>query len=267
MLRQRIITALVLVVVLASAVFFWPPFYLTVLLAVVCLFAAQECARLQKLPPVTSWLCAAAVTGLAFLAMQSIGSDSALWLARGALLLWIGLVAWLVWAERNGLPAAPTRWSGVAVCVLLVIVCVLVNLLHASGAWLLLYVLAIAWAADIGAYFSGKRFGRRKLAPRLSPGKSIEGLFGGLFAVLVLAIAVLPLFDIAAANPTAWVVASLVAALFSVSGDLFESTLKRTAGVKDSGWILPGHGGVLDRIDSLLASVPVFIALCPAVLP
>jgi phosphatidate cytidylyltransferase len=124
-----------------------------------------------------------------------------------------------------------------------------------------LYVLAIVWAADTGAYFTGSRWGRRKLAPRISPGKSWEGLLGGLAAAMLLAAIVLPFLGLAWRQLPQLLLLSLITVLVSVEGDLFESLLKRHAGAKDSSDLIPGHGGVLDRIDSLLAALPVFV-LC-----
>lgn len=132
-----------------------------------------------------------------------------------------------------------------------------------NGAWVLLSLLAIAWVADIAAYFSGKAFGKRKLAPSISPGKSWEGVYGALVAVAVYAVVLnqlgAPLFS---ALPL-WLLLPLAWALTAVSviGDLLESLLKRQAGIKDSSALLPGHGGILDRVDSLLAVVPVASAL------
>lgn len=128
--------------------------------------------------------------------------------------------------------------------------------------WLLLALLLV-WAADTGAYFTGRKFGGkwfggRKLAPRISPNKSIEGLLGGLLLALVVALVAAPLAGASVAQLPAVGLVALVAVLFSVVGDLFESMLKRHAGVKDSGDIIPGHGGVLDRVDSMLAALPVF---------
>ena len=120
-------------------------------------------------------------------------------------------------------------------------------------------LLVVVWSADTFAYLAGRRFGKRKLAPSISPGKTIEGLAGGLIgAGLVALLAAIYALDLSPAQTLIWLLASLVAALFSVVGDLFESRLKRRAGVKDSGGLLPGHGGVLDRIDGLLAAAPVF---------
>jgi phosphatidate cytidylyltransferase len=131
----------------------------------------------------------------------------------------------------------------------------------AKGPVWTLFVLLIVWAADTGAYFVGVRFGRRKLAPRISPGKSWEGLFGGLGATLLLALAMLPLLGLKWPQLPQLLLLTLITALVSVLGDLFESLLKRHAGAKDSSDLIPGHGGMLDRIDSLLAALPVFV-LC-----
>ena len=122
-----------------------------------------------------------------------------------------------------------------------------------------LFVLLIIWAADTGAYFAGSRWGRRKLVPRISPGKSWEGLFGGLGLALLLAAAAMPVLGLAWRQLPQMLMLTLVTVLISIAGDLFESLVKRHAGAKDSSDLIPGHGGVLDRIDSLLAALPVFV--------
>lgn len=128
-----------------------------------------------------------------------------------------------------------------------------------NGGWFLLYVMSIVWVADIGAYFSGKRFGKRKLAPAISPGKSIEGVIGGLVLNVVWSASVYSFFFQWGLSLIEFMLLSLVASLISVPGDLYESVLKRQAGMKDSGKLLPGHGGLLDRIDSVIAAAPVFV--------
>ena len=141
--------------------------------------------------------------------------------------------------------------------------------IHAStpnGHHWLLVALVIVWAADTGAYFVGRKLGRHKLAPRISPNKTIEGLAGGVIAGVVAGVGIAWL--VAGAHPAqlpAVALVALAAVLFSVVGDLFESLLKRHAGVKDSSHLIPGHGGILDRIDGVLAALPVF-ALGKAVL-
>ena len=123
--------------------------------------------------------------------------------------------------------------------------------------WLLIALMVI-WAADSGAYFAGRRFGKRKLSPRISPNKTIEGLIGGMVAALVVALIGAPLAGATVAQLPLVAIVVVVTVGFSVVGDLFESLLKRHVGAKDSGDLIPGHGGILDRIDSVLAALPVF---------
>ncbi len=135
--------------------------------------------------------------------------------------------------------------------------------LHAvstSGALMVLYLLLLIATADSAAYFVGRRMGRRRLASEISPGKSIEGVAGAMTAVAVLAVIVALVADLAA--PLGFVILSLATAVVSILGDLTESMFKRRAGLKDSGSIVPGHGGILDRIDSVTAAAPVFVLGC-----
>ena len=133
--------------------------------------------------------------------------------------------------------------------------------------------MAIVWIADSAAYFTGRAFGRHKLAPRVSPGKTWEGVYGALVAVAIYALALVPLAEAAGRSGglnswaiVVWVVCALALVALSIEGDLFESLLKRNADVKDSGHLLPGHGGVLDRIDALLAAMPAAALLAHAYL-
>ena len=123
-------------------------------------------------------------------------------------------------------------------------------------------MMSIVWAADSLAYFTGKSLGKRKLAPELSPNKTVEGLIGGIAGSAVVALILAQfLLGFGVSQIVAWMVAALVAAFASVVGDLYQSSLKRAAGVKDSGRILPGHGGVLDRIDGVIPAAPVFVSV------
>ncbi|MEO6137823.1 MAG: phosphatidate cytidylyltransferase [Luteimonas sp.] len=124
--------------------------------------------------------------------------------------------------------------------------------------WLFIAV-GLVWAADTGAYFVGRHFGKHKLSPRISPNKTVEGLFGGLVAGVVAAVAFAPLAGASVAQLPLVALVAFVAVAFSVVGDLFESLLKRHVGVKDSGHLIPGHGGILDRIDGVIAALPVFV--------
>ncbi len=130
--------------------------------------------------------------------------------------------------------------------------------LQPEGPWLILLLLLIVWAADTGAYFAGKAFGKRKLAQHISPGKTQAGLLGGLVAAPLIALLAARWMPMETIAPVALILLSLVTALVSVGGDLVISMHKRTSGFKDSGNLLPGHGGILDRVDSLLAAAPFF---------
>ena len=149
--------------------------------------------------------------------------------------------AWCALAVLHAGDPTPTAWP----------------LVSQGHVWLLT-ALMIVWATDTGAYFAGRRFGRRKLSPRISPNKTVEGLLGGAAGGVAVALAMAPLAGASLGQLPLVAVAALATVLVSVVGDLFESLLKRHVGAKDSGTLIPGHGGVLDRIDSVLAALPVF---------
>ncbi len=133
-------------------------------------------------------------------------------------------------------------------------------LIRSESEWWLFYCLSIVWVADIGAYFSGKRFGKNKLAPKLSPGKTKEGMLGAIIFTAIYSIIAGIFFELPLNSQIELSIITVLAAIISVAGDLFVSLLKREKGLKDTGNILPGHGGILDRIDSVLSSAP-FLAL------
>jgi phosphatidate cytidylyltransferase len=133
-----------------------------------------------------------------------------------------------------------------------------IHSLWQGPAWLF-YALSVVWVADIGAYFSGKKFGKNKLAPHISPGKTKEGFAGAVMATTIYTLVASYYFELNTELAFILVMLSIIITFISVSGDLYISFLKREAGLKDSGMILPGHGGMLDRIDSMLAAMPVFL--------
>lgn len=180
----------------------------------------------------------------------------------------IGVVWWLLalaWLQRYSFASNHQTWARtfkLAAGALAVIPawCAL-GWIHASepkGHLWLFTALTIVWAADSGAYFAGRRFGKRKLAPTISPNKTLEGLVGGVIAGVAVGIAGALLAGASASQLPLVATVALIATLASVVGDLYESLLKRHAGVKDSGRLIPGHGGILDRIDGVLAALPVF---------
>jgi phosphatidate cytidylyltransferase len=278
MLKQRVITALVLLALLLPALFAssaWPFMALTVILIAA---AAWEWGRLNGVP---SWL---AWTGALMCLMACAWAEHAgwvrmapalIWLIAGA--MWVLLGAWMLQRGVSGWSLWPkgSRWG--AGLVLLVLAWIAMAQAHQRGVNFLLSVLVLVWAADVFAYFFGKALGGRwiktKLAVTISPGKSWEGVMGGMLGVLLVALvwaevdqalapADLSLFSLLWTKGW-WVAlpALLFMAAMSVVGDLVESLVKRSAGMKDSSGLLPGHGGVLDRIDALLPTLPLAMML------
>jgi len=267
-LATRVATAAVLVPSVLVALFaLTPVLWAGVALAVV-FAAALEWAGLARLSGGARLVYAAAVAalGAALLAaappLPSTGwPDGILVAVCGvATLFWLAVA--LPWVVRRWPARSRAALAAAGVVVLGGVWIALVEL-QARSPWLVLAAMAIVWIADTAAYFTGRAFGRRKLAPLVSPGKTWEGVWGALAAVVVYAFALVPFARAAGydgpAGPiavAAWIALALALALMSVLGDLYESWLKREAGVKDSGRLLPGHGGVLDRVDALLAAMP-----------
>ncbi len=255
MLKTRVLTALVLLVLVIGLLGFASAAVFAAVLALVVAVGGWEWGRMglpAGLAPVLfGVLVGAACFGLWTVALPPV------FVALPMAAAWC-LSPWLLarWRGRHGVPMLALL-LGVPVLVSTYLALVALREDNLLWPWLLLALVA---AADIGAYFAGRSLGRRKLAPAISPGKTVEGLLGGLASAALVALVawlVLPL----PASPWAWLALGVVTAAFSVIGDLGESQLKRMAGVKDSGTLLPGHGGVLDRVDGLLAAAPVFFLL------
>ncbi len=255
MLRQRILTAAVIALLLLSVLFLLPPPAALIAITLAILFGAWEWSGLFApgfgMP---RWLLPVLLALLmAWWWRSPPDADTARAVLAGSALWWLLALLWIVLAPGRGHPVL----TALACLLSLVPLWVAVGVLRGSdrhGAWVLLSALAIVVAADIGAYFAGRAFGRVKLAPQVSPGKTWEGVIGGLLASAAVAWA--------AAEWLGWSVQQILplaiaAAGLSVVGDLLESKMKRQAGVKDSGHMFPGHGGVLDRIDSLAAGLPM----------
>jgi phosphatidate cytidylyltransferase len=274
MLGQRIITALVLLAILLPALFAQNTAWFMAVTLVLITLACWEWGRLNGYAGELAWL--TALEGLGFCAvMWKLGWPSLklplIWLITGA--LWIALGAWLIARGVEGWERIP-KWVRVSVGLLLLSLAWLaVVQARLVGINFLLSILVTVWVADIGAYFAGRRFGKKKLAVRISPGKSWEGVYGGAAAVLLLAV-VWALWHPSFADSSSlyaqllagkgWLLLALGALLMvamSVVGDLVESLVKRSVGAKDSSRLLPGHGGVLDRVDALLPTLPLGMML------
>lgn len=276
MLKQRVITAIVLLLGLIAATTQSTPFIFSILMLPVVLIAAWEwCALIGMENKSAKFTYVATITvtllTLYFLLGVSPSAESIdllwVWIVLG-----MGLLFWLVasilisgypenkanWSDQSkiacmGLFALTPAWVGV----------VQLKYMMPSGLLILAVVVLVA-AVDVGAYFAGINFGKRKLAPRLSPNKTWEGVWGGLVVCILINTLIAGMLREYYEVPNFWqfillATSTILITFFSIIGDLLESMLKRNRGVKDSGSILPGHGGLLDRVDGLLAAIPVFV--------
>ncbi|KTC20986.1 MULTISPECIES: phosphatidate cytidylyltransferase [Pseudomonas] len=262
MLKQRIITALILLPIALCGFFLLDGANFALFIGLVVTLGAWEWARLAGL--IAQGLRVAyAVVVAGLLMLLHLMPELAPWVL-GVSVLWWALATWLVLTY----PRTSELWASVA-CRLLIGLLVLlpawqglVLIKHwPLGNWLIMAVMVLVWGADIGAYFSGRAFGKRKLAPQVSPGKSWEGVYGGLALSLVITAVVGVTREWSAGELILGLFGAAVVVLVSVVGDLTESMFKRRSGIKDSSNLLPGHGGVLDRIDSLTAAIPLFAVL------
>ena len=280
MLKQRIITALILGALLLAALFALPFDWFSWLSLAVFGYGAFEWSKLAEIKSILGQRLYALGAILVSGVIYHFVLDQTLWTLTGNLTqanYTLMLMACFWWTISSILVVIYPRGNRIwqhqpmikAVFGYLTIVPAWVALLTirewryifdtSAGAWLALFVFGLVWAADIGAYFAGKRFGKKKLMPNVSPGKTIEGFLGGMVAVILLTLIVLWDFDVALSDWWILIASCVLIGVISAFGDLSESMLKRDAGMKDSGNILPGHGGLLDRIDSLTAAMPVFL--------
>ena len=268
MLKTRVFTAVVLLALFLSALLFLPPAGWVAVVTFVAAIAAWEWGGLLAWGRAGRVFFGGVFAGLclvislwqpAALGMGEAFSTQALafgrWFYLPAIAFWGGVVP--VWMVRRW--SLPKSLTGMCVGLLVLLPSWLALIqLRQIGNLTLLAIMATVWIADIAAYFFGRTFGRHKLAPTISPGKSWEGAFGGILAVVVYGYTLSPWLP-PALSGNLFLLAVFLIALTAVSivGDLFESLLKRQAGLKDSSQILPGHGGVLDRIDSLTSTLPI----------
>lgn len=274
MLKQRVITAVLMLAVLLPALFHPQPGVFAAVTLLLIVGGGWEWARLNGVPEGRSRMLGALLGGVLVLLWWRVGLGQpvpTVWLLAG--LVWLGATVWLL---RKGVPG----WAPIAQPLRLWLGLVLIGLAwwamaqaRQQGVVLLLSILLLVWVADVAAYFGGKAFGRRKLAPHISPGKSWAGVYSGFLGVALLAVAAVwaerhwgyqgaSLYgQLWAFHPALALLGVAFLTAMSVVGDLLESLVKRSAGVKDSSGLLPGHGGVLDRVDALLPVLPLAMLL------
>lgn len=257
MLKTRILTSLVLMAGFLAAVFLLPDLYWALLMLAVIAVALWEWAEMIKLDK--TWrnayvsivvTCGVIVALADDIGMPTLQPQVMFYSILAATIFWLTFSpSWLIARFRI---KQPILLAIIGIVILFPTWLSLVSLRDISP-WMLLLVMATVWIADSAAYFSGKRFGKHKLAPQISPGKTWEGVFGAWVAVALYGLVIC-----ASLSLTYWMIVGLLGiTVLSIMGDLLESLIKRQAGIKDSGSLLPGHGGILDRIDGLTSSMPL----------
>ncbi|MCS5558038.1 MAG: phosphatidate cytidylyltransferase [Oceanospirillaceae bacterium] len=267
MLRSRIATALVLAPLTLGAVFFLPHQAFALFMALVVLMGAWEWTAMMRLVSRSQRTVYVLAVLFAIVVLQKLMAQYPQGVFVVAVVWWLMATMLVVQYPRFSTVWCRRPVKGlVGLLILVPTWAAMVSIRQMDqGPWLMVYLFLLVWGADTGAYFAGKRFGKRKLMPRVSPAKSWAGVGGAVATVLLVSMLVQPYLHFAHDMGVGIYLLAVVVLFVSVIGDLTESMFKRQCGIKDSGSILPGHGGVMDRIDSLTAAAPIF-ALCLLVL-
>ena len=262
MLKQRVITAAILLPIALIGFFLLEGLAFALFIGLVVVMGAWEWARLAGFDSQGVRIAYALIVAV-LLACLYLLPGLTPWLLSISVVWWLVATALVItYPGSQRYWGGPIGSLGIGLLILLPAWQGLVLLKQwPQGNWLIVAVMVLVWGADIGAYAAGKTFGRRKLAPQVSPGKSWEGFFGGLAASLVITLCVGLFRGWSARELVLALLGAALVVMLSVVGDLTESMFKRSSGIKDSSQLLPGHGGVMDRIDSLTAAVPVFTVL------
>jgi phosphatidate cytidylyltransferase len=265
MLKQRVITAIVLASVFAGTILFADHKWVVVLISVMMFAACYEILALTLKPDLWAGVIGAIMYAILFWVFnESIDPRVNYYQSLVGVFGWILISGFLFFYRFSGEWSLSARLSQLVLALSLIWICghglVFIHQHSQQGGWIMLYLMTLVWVADIGAYFSGRKFGKHKLAPGISPGKTWEGVAGGVILNVLWMLIVFQIVDGWGMKLWQFILIGLATSLISVVGDLYESILKREAGVKDSGKLLPGHGGVLDRIDSIIAATPVFLS-------
>lgn len=259
MLMKRILTALILIPITLAALFYLSPPMFYLFTGIIALGAAWEWSNLMGVTTLKGKIIYLLITAIIFAWLLKISVFAVFIVA----FFWWLIAAFLVFTypRHGGLWATSVFMRGVMGLFVIVPCMAAINFMRnqSDGIYALLFLFVLVWSADSAAYFTGKKWGKRKLAASVSPGKTWEGVFGALIFSALITLCTLWMINIPYSLWPWALILSLIAVLFSIVGDLFESMMKREAGVKDSGNLLPGHGGLLDRIDSLTAAAPIFV--------
>jgi len=258
MLKQRILTALILAPVVIAIILKGNELAFTLFTAFLAMMIGYEWFQAVKNSPINSLVISALVgLSLFFINKASFIEIDVMRILVAASIIWLICFIWLFKPQEGKIKYAKKYAIGVGVLLLFGASLISIHQLTINGVQLTLALFLLVWVADIGAYVSGKTFGKHKLAPEVSPGKTIEGMLGGLVFTAIYGVIIASWLGY---NWKYFVVFFPMIAVISVIGDLFASLLKRHNNIKDSGFLLPGHGGFLDRFDSLIAATPFYFA-------
>ena len=267
MLKQRIITAVILAPLMIWAILGLSDQYFPLLVGAIFLAAGWEWTSLSELANNIArlfYLLLLAVLMFFMASVISVNGPFVPLLLALAVICWLIVFVWIYQQEKGHKKLSLSTRSRLLIGLILLsmpfIALVSLGIAFDNGRYLIIFLMFVIWGADVAAYFSGRAFGQRKLAPSISPGKTWEGVIGALLFTLLVAMTGVFLLGYGNAAYLYITVLSMIVVVFSIVGDLFESMIKRQAGMKDSGNLLPGHGGMLDRIDSLTAAAPIFAA-------
>ncbi|WP_340608967.1 phosphatidate cytidylyltransferase [Xenorhabdus bharatensis] len=277
MLKYRLLTTLILIPLVVAALFLLPPSGFGLVVIAVSALAAWEWGQFAGLFTQSKRIALAVLCAAGLLALQHSLADFTHLTEKPQILylLWAGMFWWIAAIVLVvAYPASASVWKSSVILRLLFGFLTIVPFYCGmmvlrtqgyenntyNGAWWLLYVMLLVWAADSGAYIFGRALGKHKMAPKVSPGKTLEGLAGGLLTAALISW-LFSKFAPVPVMPENLLLISAVVVIASVFGDLTESMFKRESGIKDSSQLIPGHGGVMDRVDSLTAAVPVFAGL------
>ncbi|MCL9683363.1 phosphatidate cytidylyltransferase [Legionella maioricensis] len=254
MFMQRLITTLVLVPLVLLILFYAPAWFLGGVVLLILLVAGREC---WGLIPLNTLAFQIGFLVLLVFGLWACGYLFSYWLILGLVVWALNCIAILTFPNSQHYWGYPAVVAGVCFLLLPLFLQSLIHLYYLpQGKTLLVYLLFLIWASDIGAYITGKRWGKHKLIPQVSPGKSWEGVAGGV--ILAMVVAVIGFICFKPNYIVCWFGLALATVIISIFGDLFISILKRRCHLKDTGTLIPGHGGILDRLDSLIAALPLF---------
>jgi len=263
MLKQRIITAAILIPIVIAIIFLFETLWFSALFAIFVAIGAREWAGLCKISKKYQYLYSL-ITVLILVGLYSV-NNSGLYnslILSGVVYWFIAVILVFSYQKQHNLLSKSPLVLLVVGELILIPMWVSLTVLKSfpeNGSTLIMLLMLLIWGADTGAYFVGKKWGKRRLASRVSPGKTWEGSIGGIVAGIAIALTYVIVSKEISNHGMALIVLSILTVSISIIGDLMESMVKREADIKDSGSILPGHGGVMDRIDSLTAAAPVFV--------